>query len=134
MADAGLVFACTGCCCGQPERGGTMAPPRVLKSLALRAYKRSGLGGAVRLSFTDCLGPCSESNVIFLYLHGRPLWFRRINAPETFTALLEYVRRALEDPDCPMPQHLEPHSFSWTGGGVGPAPPIDVAAKVEANR
>ena len=57
-----------------------------------------------------------------------------MNAPETFTALLEYVRRALEDADCLMPPHLEPHSFSWTGGGVGPAPPIDVAASVEANR
>jgi (2Fe-2S) ferredoxin len=114
-----------------------MALPRVLKAVTLRAYKRSGLAGSVRLSFTDCLGPCSESNVVFLYLHGRPLWFRRINSPETLTALLEYVRTALDDPGCPVPPHLEPHSFCWTGGGLGPAPPVPdtpVHGAVEAAR
>lgn len=137
MPDVGLVFACAGCCCGRPERGGAMAPPRVLKAIALRAYKRSGLAGSVRLAFTDCLGPCSESNVVFLYLRGRPLWFRRMNSPETFTALLEYVRSVLHDPGCGVPPHLEPHSFCWTGGGIGPVPPVEDASvhgAVEATR
>ncbi|MBI2219225.1 MAG: (2Fe-2S) ferredoxin domain-containing protein [Candidatus Rokubacteria bacterium] len=47
-----------------------MAPQRVLKAAARRAYQRSGLAGRVRLAFTDCLGPCSEANVVCLYLHG----------------------------------------------------------------
>lgn len=114
-----------------------MAPPRVLKSVALRAHKRSGVAGSVRLSFTNCLGPCSESNVVFLYLHGRPLWLRRMNSPETFTALLDHVRSALDDPTCPMPPDLEAHAFRWTGGGVGPTPPVDdvaVGGAVEAER
>ena len=59
----------------------------------------------MRLTFTDCLGPCSEANVVLLYLNGRPLWFRRMNAPEL----------------------LATRSFSWTGGGGGHTPPGDVS-------
>ncbi len=106
-----------------------MAPPRVLRSQARRAYKSSELGGRVRLAFTDCLGPCSESNVVFVYLHGQPLWFRRVNSPDAFTAVLDYARAALTDPACPLPDGLRALSFSWMGGGAGPAPPVqDVAS------
>jgi len=54
-----------------------MAPPRVLRSAARRAHKASGLAGQIRLSFSDCLGPCREANVVFVYARGRALWFRR---------------------------------------------------------
>ncbi|MBI2160293.1 MAG: (2Fe-2S) ferredoxin domain-containing protein [Candidatus Rokubacteria bacterium] len=127
MPDLGLVFACTGCCCGHADRGGLMAPHRALKAAARRVYERSGLAGRVRLAFTDCLGPCSEANVVFVYLHGRPLWFRRVNSPELFGVLLEYVRTTVDDPSCALPRRLGAHSFSWTGGGVGPEPAADAA-------
>jgi (2Fe-2S) ferredoxin len=100
-----------------------MAPQRVLKAAARRAYKLSGLAGRMRLAFTDCLGPCSEANVVFLYLHGRALWFRRINSPELFAALLEYARVAIDNAACSLPARLGANSFSWTGGGIGPEPP-----------
>lgn len=128
MPDLGLVFACTGCCCGHAGRGGLMAPHRALKAAARRAYERSGLAGRVRLAFADCLGPCSEANVVFVYLHGRPRWFRRMNSPELFGVLLEYVRTTVHDPGCALPPLLGAHSFSWTGGGVGPEPPVHDAA------
>ncbi len=126
MAEDGLVFACTGCCCGHPGRGGEMAPPRALKSHARRAYKSADLIGVVRLAFTDCLGPCSEANVVFLYLRGRPLWFRRMNSSELFADLLAYAGDALRDHDARLPESLAIRSFSWTGGGIGPEPPVEV--------
>lgn len=132
MADLGLVFACVGCCCGHSDRGGAMAPPRILKSAARRAYKLSGLAGRVRLAFTDCLGPCSEANVVFLYLHGQPLWFRRINSPELFRALLDYTRGVIADPACPLAPSLGARLFSWTGGGIGPEPPVPDAGVMTA--
>ena len=89
--------------------------------------KRSGLEGQVRLAFTDCLGPCSEANVVFLYLHGQPLWFRRMNAPELFSELFSYVDDAVRGGARPLPPVLARRSFSWTGCGMGPAPPVDVA-------
>jgi cobaltochelatase CobN len=123
--DAGLILTCAGCCCGHPAHGGALSPQRTLKATLRRLYKRSGLDGRVRLAFTDCLGPCSEANVVLLYLHGRPLWFRRMNAPELVTALLDYSRAAADGGAPPVPAELAARSFSWTGGGVGPAPPVE---------
>lgn len=124
MADAALIFACTGCCCGHPGTGGPKAHPRLLKAAARRFFKASGLAGRVQLTFTGCLGPCSEANVVFLYLPDRPLWFRRMNVPELFADLLAYSREVIEGRAAPLPRSLASRSFSWTGGGLGPAPPI----------
>lgn len=101
-----------------------MAPPRVLKSTARRLHKTSGLADRVRLAFTDCLGPCSEANVMLLYLRGQPLWFRRMNAPELVEALLAYAREVADGGAPPLPAELLSRSFSWSGGGLGPEPPI----------
>lgn len=130
MPELGLVFACSGCCCGHPDRGGEMAPPRVLRSALRRLHKASGLAGQVRLSISDCLGPCSEANVVFVYMNGRALWFRRMNAPDLVDELLRYVGDAAADPARPLPPRLARHSFTWAGGGVGPEPPVaDEAAQ-----
>jgi (2Fe-2S) ferredoxin len=126
MADAGLVFVCDGCCCGHPERGGPKIAPRALRVAARRAFRRAGLDGRVRLVFTDCLGPCSEANVVFLYVHGRPLWLRRINSAEKIAAVLTCVAALAEGSADGVPAALAGWSFTWTGGGVGPTPPVDV--------
>jgi (2Fe-2S) ferredoxin len=126
--DAGLILTCAGCCCGHPAHGGALSPQRTLKATLRRLYKAAGLDGRVRLAFTDCLGPCSEANVILLYLHGRPLWFRRMNAPELIRALLDYSHAATNGTVPSLPAELATRSFSWTGGGIGPAPPIDAPA------
>jgi (2Fe-2S) ferredoxin len=124
MADAGLIFVCVGCCCGRDGHGGALAPQRALRLAVTRAYKKSDLSGRVRLVFSDCLGPCSESNVVLLYLHGRPLWVRRMNTADLLTALMDYLRAAVDDPTASLPPSLAARSFSWTGGGIGPEPPI----------
>jgi hypothetical protein len=92
---------------------------------ARRAYRTSSVVGSLRLSFTDCLGPCSEANVVFLYLRGRPLWLRRMNSPELFADLLAYAGAALHDQDAALPESLAVRSFSWAGGGIGPEPPVE---------
>ena len=101
-----------------------MAPPRVLRSAARRLHKASELSGQVRLSISDCLGPCSEANVVFVCVNGRTLWFRRMNSPELFAELLRYVGEVAADPTRTLPATLAPHSFSWAGGGTGPEPPV----------
>ena len=126
--DAGLILTCVGCCCGHPAHGGALSPQRSLKATTRRLYKASGLDGRVRLAFTDCLGPCSEANVMMLYLDSRPLWFRRVNTPELLVALLDYSRAAADGSAPAMPAELAERSFSWTGGGLGPVPPIEPPA------
>jgi hypothetical protein len=89
-----------------------------------RAFRDAGVDGRLRLAFTDCLGPCSEANVVFLYLGGRPLWLRRMNDVAAFEALLGWARESIDVGRVPLPAHLATRSFCWTGGGEGPAPPI----------
>jgi cobaltochelatase CobN len=124
VAELGLLFACGGCCCGHPDRGGAMAPPRVLRATARRLHRASQLADRVRLAFTDCLGPCSEANVVMLYLHGRPLWLRRMNSPALLETLLAYARQVAEGGAPALPPELASRSFSWAGVGRGPEPPI----------
>jgi cobaltochelatase CobN len=118
VADAGLILACAGCCCGHPDKGGA----RIARPAWRRAFAAAGLEGRARLAFSECLGPCSEANVVFLYLHGRPLWLRRINSTAMFAAVLAYARAAVAAPGAPPPSALVERSFTWTGGGLGPEP------------
>ncbi len=60
---------------------------------------------------------------MLVYLHGRPTWLRRVNSDATFGALLAWVRGAL-DGDGALPEPLAVRAFAWTGGGVGPEPPL----------
>ncbi|MBI2219226.1 MAG: (2Fe-2S) ferredoxin domain-containing protein [Candidatus Rokubacteria bacterium] len=124
MADDGLLFVCVGCCCGRNGHGGALAPAGRLKSAARRAFDAAGLSGRVRMAFTECLGPCSESNVVFLYLRGRAVWLRRVNTPDLFGEVLRYADEATRNRECALSPRLRAHSFSWTGGGIGPKPPV----------
>lgn len=112
-----------GCCCGHPDRGGPKTLPGTLKRQMRRAFREAGVDG-LRLAFTDCLGPCSEANVIFLYAHGRPFWLRRVNSVEDFSALLAWAAETAAGGPTPLPRALAGHAFAWTGGGPGPTPPV----------
>ena len=112
-----------GCCCGHPGRGGPKTVPGTLKRQMRRAFREARPDG-LRLAFSDCLGPCSEANVLFLYLHGRPLWLRRINEVETFARVLQYAAEVAAGGPAALPAALARHSFAWTGGGPGPVPPV----------
>jgi hypothetical protein len=128
MADRALIAVCAGCCCGHPESGGPKTPPRTLKPAIRRRMKAAALDGTARVAFTDCLGPCSEANVVFLFLDGRPLWLRRMNTELLYDAFFAWLRDALSDGAAPaLPSVLRARSFTWTGGGKGPAPPMQDA-------
>jgi len=65
---------------------------------------------------------------VFLYLRGQPLWLRRMNSPELFEELFRHVTALVQGKERPLPTALAERSFSWTGGGVGPAPPVQGSA------
>lgn len=124
-ADRALIAVCAGCCCGHPESGGPKTPPRLLKPAVRRRMKASGLDGLARVAFTDCLGPCSEANVVFLYVDGRPVWLRRMNSETLYDTFFAWLRAALTNGGAPpLPLALVERSFTWTGGGDGPVPPV----------
>jgi cobaltochelatase CobN len=126
VPDRALLSVCAGCCCGHPETGGPKTPPRTLKPAIRRRMKASGLDGLARVAFTDCLGPCSEANVVFVFLDGRPLWLRRMNVEGLYDLLFTWLRATLLDGAVvPLPEELSARSFTWTGGGQGPVPPVE---------
>jgi hypothetical protein len=47
-----------------------------------------------------------------------------MNAPELFASLLAYARGVVEGRAPALPPELAMRSFAWTGGGLGPEPPI----------
>jgi hypothetical protein len=125
MADRALVAVCAGCCCGHRDSGGPKTPPRTLKAAIRRRMRRGTLDGIARVAFTDCLGPCSEANVIFLFLDAQPLWLRRMNDEALYDAFFAWLEQAVADGAVPsLPAELEARSFTWTGGGKGPVPPL----------
>jgi hypothetical protein len=125
MADRALVAVCAGCCCGHPESGGPKTPPRTLKPAIRRRMRAAALDGTARVAFTDCLGPCSEANVLFLFLDGRPVWLRRMNTELLYDAFFAWLHDALSNGAAPaLPSVLRARSFTWTGGGKGPTPPM----------
>ena len=91
-----------------------------------RAFRESGVEGRLRLAFTDCLGPCSEANVVFVYLPDRPIWLRRVSDVDAFRCVVDWARSALDDgADGPLPPALATRAFAWAGSREGPAPPIE---------
>src|SRR5262249_35405125 len=116
---------CAGCCCGHPETGGPKTPPRTLKPAIRRRMKAAALDGLARIAFTDCLGPGSEANLLFLFIDGRPLWLRRMNTEPLYDVFFMWLRHTLSADAAPaLPSILAERSFGWTGGGEGPLPPI----------
>ena len=91
----------------------------------MRRVFREARPEGLRLAFTDCLGPFSEANVVFLYLHGRPLLLRRMATVEEFAELLAWAGGAATTGITTLPPALEPRAFAWTGGGAGPVPPVE---------
>jgi cobaltochelatase CobN len=124
VGEAALLLTCRGCCCGHPESGGPKTAPRALRAELRRAHREAGLEGTLRLAFSDCLGPCSEANVLFLSFGGRSLWFRRMNDRSLCESLLGWVRQAVATPTTPLPPALGVRTFRWAGGGEGPEPPV----------
>ena len=121
--DAGLILTCAGCCCGHPAHGGALSPQRTMKATLRRLYKASGLDGRVRLAFTDCLGPCSEANVILLYLHGQPLWSTR---PLDETVTRRDARECRRCPGRPVPPVADALAWRWSRSGA----PIPITPSV----
>ncbi|MFB4309578.1 hypothetical protein [Actinomadura sp. GTD37] len=73
------ITVCRGCCCGTDRRNPGVDHDRLERRLRLQ------LARDVRLRYTDCLGPCTQANVIVVNpsakgraAGGRAAWLGRI--------------------------------------------------------
>ena len=81
------ITVCNGCCCGRVEKGHSEVPLKALKT----AWKERGLGKSVKLTISDCLGPCSMHNVTLLKTEKGQTWLGKLSSDEHYDALLEWA-------------------------------------------
>jgi hypothetical protein len=66
-----------------------------------------------------------RSDVLFVYLDGTPLWLRRMNTEPLYDAFFTWLRDTLTNGAMArLPASLTARSFRWTGGRLGPDPPV----------
>ncbi|GAB1641352.1 (2Fe-2S) ferredoxin domain-containing protein [Krasilnikovia sp. MM14-A1259] len=107
---AGLI-ACRGCCCGNPAKHPGLDHDGELRALHQIAADNPD---TVRLSTSDCLGPCEYANIIVVRpspdgrrAGGRPVWLARLDAHalRTLQAWLNAGGPGLAD----IPEYLALH-------------------------
>ena len=81
------ITVCNGCCCGRVEKGHNEVPLKSLKT----AWKERGLGNSVKLTISDCLGPCSMHNVTLLKTEKGQTWLGKLSSDEHYDALVEWA-------------------------------------------
>ena len=64
------VIICNGCCCGRVEKGHNEVPIDKLEA----AWEANRIGEVVKLTISDCLGPCSMHNVSLLNTGSGKIW------------------------------------------------------------
>lgn len=84
------VHLCRGCCCGTERKHPDVdhgAQERMLTALC-------GELPGVRVDTTDCLGPCSQSNVVVIKApRSRPVWVGGVLTPALTLQLCVWIRR-----------------------------------------
>ena len=102
------VVVCNGCCCGRVEKGHSEVPVDLLKD----AWHKYGLEDDVKLTISDCLGPCSMHNVSLLKTSHGHTWLGKLSENEHFEALIEWALTVSSDGDsAELPELLEAHRF-----------------------
>ena len=102
------IVVCNGCCCGRVEKGHNEVPLNDLKA----AWKKYDLEKNVKLTISDCLGPCSMHNVTLFKNKGKKTWIGKLNGEENYGALVEWACDISRYGDnAKLPDLLVPHCF-----------------------
>ena len=102
------VVVCSGCCCGNLEKGHDDVPVSALKE----AWKEKGLGDSVELTISGCLGPCSMRNVVLLETDKSSTWLGGLSNQSHYDAVVEWACDFFERGDgCEIPEILMTRIF-----------------------
>ena len=102
------VVVCDGCCCGRVEKGHNEVPINTLKA----AWEEHGLADYVKLTISDCLGPCSMHNVSLLKTEKGLTWLGKLSENVHYEALVGWARDVSKyGTDTELPEVLAPHRF-----------------------
>ena len=81
------VIVCNGCYCGNTKKGHNAVPTDFLE----KEWERQGLAENVKLTISDCLGPCSMHNVALLKTSEGHTWLGNLSEISHFQALIGWA-------------------------------------------
>jgi len=86
------VTICSGCCCGNTERGLPAVPVDWLKS----EWRKRGLLKRVQLTISGCVGPCDVPNVVVITSATGSNWLGHLSEKDQYHSLLEWASQCRE--------------------------------------
>ena len=102
------VVVCSGCCCGNLDKGHNEVPIDFLKA----AWEEKGLEETVNLTISGCLGPCSMHNVSLLKTDEGLVWLGELSNEDHYEALVSWAEDFTQfGNEAKLPEILVPHQF-----------------------
>tara|TARA_Y100000287_G_C14199653_1_gene344639 strand:+ start:436 stop:786 length:351 start_codon:yes stop_codon:yes gene_type:complete len=109
------VIICNGCCCGRVEKGHNEVPIDELEA----AWEANRIGEVVKLTISDCLGPCSMHNVSLLNTGNGKIWLGELSSWNDYEAIVEWAIESSEKREgSKLPEILEARRFVRVGESI----------------
>ena len=103
------VVVCSGCCCGNLEKGHDEVPVDAL----IEAWEKNSLEDSVELTISGCLGPCSMRNVVLLETDQSQIWLGGLSSDSHYGAVVEWACDFSQRGNgCEMPEVLTSQIFT----------------------
>ena len=103
------VVVCSGCCCGNLEKGYDEVPVDAL----IEAWEKNSLEDSVELPISGCLGPCSMRNVVLLETDQSQIWLGGLSSDSHYDAVVEWACDFSQRGNgCEMPEVLTSQIFT----------------------
>jgi predicted metal-binding protein len=103
------VVVCSGCCCGNLEKGHDEVPVDAL----IEAWEKNSLEDSVELTISGCLGPCNMRNVVLLETDQSQIWLGGLSSDSHYDAVVEWACDFSQRGNgCEMPEVLTSQTFT----------------------
>ena len=103
------VVVCSGCCCGNLEKGHDEVPVDAL----IEAWEKNSLEDSVELTISGCLGPCSMRNVVVLETDQSQIWLGGLSSDSHYDSVVEWACDFSQRGNgCDMPEVLTSQIFT----------------------
>ena len=81
------VIVCSGCCCGNLQKGYDDVPIDFLQEL----WQKNQLEDNVKLTISGCLGPCSKRNVAVVKTNQGLIWLGGLSNQNQYETLADWA-------------------------------------------
>ena len=103
------VIVCSGCCCGNLQKGYDEVPIDFLQEL----WQKNQLEDNVKLTISGCLGSCSKRNVAVLKTEDRLVWLGGLSSQLHYEALADWASEySKNDSNTEIPGSLDCLQFT----------------------